>query len=44
MNLNSIDKVLKFYYIYTHGSVAQLVERRTENPCVSSSNLLGATK
>ena len=26
------------------GTVAQLVEQRTENPCVSSSTLLGPTK
>jgi hypothetical protein len=38
-----IDRTLKICIIHTHATVAQLVEQRTENPCVISSILIGGS-
>ena len=39
-----IKKNIYFCLAFKDGAIAQLVEQRTENPCVPSSILGGATK
>lgn len=44
-SLSTLDTPLKTLYILLYrGALAQLVEQRTENPCVPSSILGGATE
>ncbi len=40
----NLKKGINFASLLKQGTLAQLVEQRTENPCVPSSNLGGTTE